>query len=175
MVFLVFFFFLWVFFGWGFFLFVWLVFLGCFFCQIPELWLLEPSRHGTVGKDLSPSSWGHLRGLVVSGQPCPHSEGLEEPPSLCKGGICSVWGSRSSRERGQPCPCSVPALSPPCWLLSRCPSRLPANPARTWLLLLLLGASWWWPWCLGFPSPYPGQDLASASCGPPAWPAGPWC
>lgn len=68
-------------------------------------------------------------------------------------------------------------LRVPRWLLShwrcpRCPSRLPTNPERTWLLLLEVSRCW--PWCLGFPSHYPGQDPASASCGPPARPAGPW-
>lgn len=53
-------------------------------CQIrfiPEWWLLEPSRLRTAGRGLSPSSWGHLGGLLVAGQPCPRREGL------CKGGI----------------------------------------------------------------------------------------
>lgn len=55
----------------------------CLIPFIPELWLLEPSR---LGRALSPSSWGHLGGLLVTGQPCPRTEGLQEPPGVCKGG-----------------------------------------------------------------------------------------
>lgn len=35
---------------------------SCHIPFIPELWLLEPGRLGVEG--LSPSSWGHLGGLV---------------------------------------------------------------------------------------------------------------
>lgn len=54
-------------------------------CQIqfiPELWLLEPGRLRMAGRGLSLSSWGHLGGLVVAGQPCPRTEGLDEPPQV---------------------------------------------------------------------------------------------
>lgn len=51
------------------------------------------------------------------------------------------------------------------WCCPRCQSRLPTNPGRMWLLLLLLEEEegQCWLWCFGFPSRYPGQDPPSAS------------